>query len=283
MTDRDERAVEENESKYLAMCKDGDVEAVRAALSRVTSVNTVGRFKQSALSIACQNPNEDVALFLLDQQPDPLVTNTAGLQAIHFAANTGKCRVVDRLLTLGVDVNVQRRNRHTPLLMALQNNQIQMVEYLLSRGAKLSLPGKDGNTVLHLAWNQSLTAFFLEHGAGDIVNSPNVDGETALHKACCQGDVLSAKLLLDAGAHIEQADRSGDTPLLLAAKECKFESVVFLLDEGADFAAANNKGKTLEKLAKKDAELRQLLEARRARLAVGVALANANAAAMTRD
>src|ERR1041385_7195834 len=66
------------------------------------------------------------------------------------------------------------------------------------------------------------------------VNTPQVDGMTALHWAVYQDDQETAALLLRAGANANAANRYGITPLSLAAANGNAAIVESLLKAGAD-------------------------------------------------
>ena len=77
--------------------------------------------------------------------------------------------------------------------------------------------------------------------ASDIdVDSPGVDGTTALHWAAYGDDVELAGLLLDAGADPNAANRNGATPLTLACANANPAVIERLLEAGADPSLAPN-------------------------------------------
>jgi ankyrin repeat protein len=69
-------------------------------------------------------------------------------------------------------------------------------------------------------------------------------GLTALIMASREGDLESAKLLLDAGAKINQTTNDGWTPLLTATNNRHYQLAKLLIDRGADVNLANAKGWT---------------------------------------
>jgi ankyrin len=69
-------------------------------------------------------------------------------------------------------------------------------------------------------------------------------GLTALVFAAREGDVESARLLLDAGAPIDQTTEYGWTPLLTAVNNRNYRLAAFLLEKGADPSLANKGGWT---------------------------------------
>ena len=69
-------------------------------------------------------------------------------------------------------------------------------------------------------------------------------GLTALVFAAREGDTESARLLLDAGAPIDQTTEYGWTPLLTAVNNRNYKTAAFLLEKGADPNLANKGGWT---------------------------------------
>ena len=77
------------------------------------------------------------------------------------------------------------------------------------------------------------------------VNTPEVDGTTALHWAVRADDREIAQLLLGAGAKANAANRYGVTPLSLAATNGSAAAIEMLLKAGADPETANAEGETV--------------------------------------
>ncbi len=73
---------------------------------------------------------------------------------------------------------------------------------------------------------------------------PLTGGLTALVFAARQGDLESARLLLDAGADVNQTTEYGWTPLLTAVHNRYYRLAAFLLERGADPNIANQGGWT---------------------------------------
>ena len=73
---------------------------------------------------------------------------------------------------------------------------------------------------------------------------PLTGGLTALAFAARQGDVESARVLLDAGADVNQTTEYGWTPLLAAVHNRYYRLAMLLLERGADPSLANQGGWT---------------------------------------
>lgn len=76
------------------------------------------------------------------------------------------------------------------------------------------------------------------------VNTPQVDGMSALHWAAYQDDLEIAELLVRAGANVKAANRYGVTPLSLACTNGDAALIELLLTAGADPNAALPGGET---------------------------------------
>jgi len=87
-----------------------------------------------------------------------------------------------------VDVNLRTNDGHSSLLVAVLNQQPSVVEALLARSATVGRKDSD------------------------------VDGMSVLHAACQHDCLAVVKLLLEAGAPVNQQDRKGWTPLHFIAE-----------------------------------------------------------------
>jgi ankyrin repeat protein len=106
----------------------------------------------------------------------------------------------------------------------------------------------DGWPPLHLAAafaTPEAVALLLEHGAHVHQRSHNPLRNQALHACAALGNsVEAARLLLDAGAAVNETQAGGFTPLHQAAAAGKRELVKLLLERGADPSALCDQGKS---------------------------------------
>lgn len=100
------------------------------------------------------------------------------------------------------------------------NELIKRVNDLLERGADINAQKVNGDTALIIFANLGLingVTKLLKLGAD--INIQNQQGMTALMFAVAQDNATMIKLLLDAKANPNIADNDGDTALLLAVKD----------------------------------------------------------------
>ncbi len=113
-------------------------------------------------------------------------------------------------------------------MWAVAQKHPAVVKVLIARGADIHARSD--------AWSQVMAVF--PHGILDY-NRPIPHGrDTALLFAARVGDLESAKLLVDAGAKVDDEDAWGVSATVLAAHSGFADLVAFLLDRGADPNAA---------------------------------------------
>lgn len=147
----------------------------------------------------------------------------------------------------------------TPLAIAVDGGQREVVESLLNRGADVNAKISFGWTPLHLAPNAEIGQLLL--AAGAAVDPVDDDGLTPLHHAARRGDTAFVRVLLGARADVRRPAGDGQTALHLAAAVGHRATVAALLAVGADPNAESRAGWTpLFKTADADI-VRQLIAA----------------------
>lgn len=138
-----------------------------------------------------------------------------------------------------------------PLVLALREGSMEVFKTLLAHpGIRVDTPAINGNTALMMAafkGNRPAAEALIAKGAA--INRP---GWTPLHYAAAAGDDAIAGLLLAHGAQIDALSprASGSyTPLMLAAREGKEDTAIFLLEHGADPRLKNGEGLTAAQIA----------------------------------
>ena len=122
----------------------------------------------------------------------------------------------------------------TPLILAVYNEQPEMVDFLLEKGAQIDIADSAGNTALMgvcFKGYKSIATKLINAGAD--VNQRNVNGATALTFAATFGHLDIAKMLLEKGANIYVPDVRGKSPLEHARMQENWE-MYELLGQYAD-------------------------------------------------
>ncbi|GBC63203.1 hypothetical protein DENIS_4197 [Desulfonema ishimotonii] len=93
-----------------------------------------------------------------------------GCTTVHRAASTGNTEEMLFLISRGSDLNAADENGMTPLMLAVQEDQPDMVAVLLANGAATDLENRQGKTASDMAWAEGTPAVFkafLDHGGAD--------------------------------------------------------------------------------------------------------------------
>jgi ankyrin repeat protein len=211
---------------------------------------------------------------LLDAGADAGATFRNGETPLMMAARTGSVAAIDLLVARGASVDARETLRGTTALMwAAAYRNTDAVAALLRHGADPSLASKPAPSGRrpYLAPSGRQRIEQVARGidvsgsggrnrptaAGEEV-APTVDDEpeesprpgaateagglTPLVFAAREGDLATARLLLDAGADVNQATQFGFTALLTATQNRHYELGKFLLERGADPNLTNKGG-----------------------------------------
>jgi ankyrin repeat protein len=106
------------------------------------------------------------------------------------------------LIERGADVDSRDRLGRTPLLVAADHKQLEVVRLLLDNGADVNAQMRNGDTALHLSsYNMKVdvTQLLLERGAN--FNALDADGKTPRQVARRRGNRKVAEFLLGFEEH----------------------------------------------------------------------------------
>jgi ankyrin repeat protein len=191
--------------------------------ARVNAANDLGA---TPLWAACENGSAAMVRRLLQAGGNPNMALASGETPLMTAARTGNVEVVRQLLAKGAEVNAKERAHHqTALMWAVAQRHAEVVGVLLAHGADF----RAGSTVRTEVVKTSLDPFNPNY----TVDIPQ-GGYTALLFAARVGDLTSAKLLVGAGADVNDTAPYGTSALVVAAHSGHGELAAFLLQNGAD-------------------------------------------------
>ena len=241
-------------------------EAVRALLQQKIDVNEPQPDGATALHWAAYRDDLDTASLLIHAGANVNAVNELGVAPLYLACDNGSTAMVQALLTAGANPNATLPSGETALMTAARSGGVGAVKALLARGAKVNAPEtRDAQTALMWAVSQrhpDITEALIAAGA-DVKARSNIyrkvvargtgsgaDGEggaigvmeqggyTPLLFASRVGDVASARLLLAAGADVNDTTPDGASALVIAAHSGQSALATFLLEKGADPNAA---------------------------------------------
>jgi uncharacterized protein len=205
-----------------------DVDSVDRLLRAGARVNAANDLGATPLWIASQNGGAAVVRRLLDAAANPNAALLRGETPLMVASRSGKADVVEQLLAKGANANARAARGQTALMWAVAQMHPDVVTLLVAHGADIHARSD--------VWSQVMAA--PPHGLLEYNRDIPHGGDTALMFAARVGDLTSARLLIGAGANVNDADAWGVSALVLAAHSGYTDLVAFLLDRGADPNAA---------------------------------------------
>jgi ankyrin repeat protein len=204
-------------------------------------------FGATPLSLATESGNAAITERLLDAGADANERMLDGDTPLMMAARTGNLATMKVLLDRGADVNAKEPTRGTTALMwAAAQKHSAAVQVLVDRGADVS-------AISSPAWQERPVTYAKASDPrpsrkrglfGNQVGPRNFretrgGGLTALVYAARENDLESVRVLLAAGADVNQVTNYGWSPLLVATQNRYYQLASFLLDRGANPNLAN--------------------------------------------
>ncbi|EPY80231.1 hypothetical protein CB1_000850007 [Camelus ferus] len=232
------------------------VESVKFLLLQGANPNLRNYNLMAPLHVAAQFLHNEV--LKLNKGANLCKSNKWGCFPIHQAAFSGAKKCMEIILKFGEEhgysrlshINFVNNGKASPLHMAVQSGDLEMIKMCLDNGAQLDLVEKGKCTALHFAATQGATEIVKlmissYSGSSDIVNA--VDGNqesllhndhngwTALHHASLGGYTQTMKVILDTNMKCaDRPDEEGNTALHFAAREGHAKAVALLLSYDAD-------------------------------------------------
>jgi uncharacterized protein len=251
-------------------CQNGNVELVRLALDAGADPNETLPNGETALMMAARTGNTEPILLLIERGANVnAAENLRGTTPLMWAAAYENPDAVKVLLEHGADVGARSkvvpRGRRPYLAPTVQSRISEFVREIGQAGRRVTdgsglgeVPPDDPRETERLAAQRQRALKQLEAAPGPaaVGGSDDVDeapqpanrapemwgGVPSLVFAARQGDIESARVILEHGADVNQQTEGGWTALLTAVQNRYYELASFLLEHGADPKIQNNGG-----------------------------------------
>ena len=237
--------------------RNSDREALRRLVQNQTEVNAAEPDGTTALHWASYRDDGESADLLIKAGANVNAANDLGATPLWIASLNGSAAMVRRLLQAGANPNAALLLGETPLMVASRSGNPDVAEQLLAKGANVNARSARGQTALMWAVSQKHPAVVKvllshhadvnarsdswrqmeavsPHGAPEYNREIPYGNNTPLMFAARVGDLASAKLLVAAGANVDDQDAWGISVVTLAAHSGFLDLVEYLLDKGAD-------------------------------------------------
>lgn len=257
--------------------KQDDFSTVEFLLKNCANINNTNSINSTtALHIAANSNHFEMFKLLMNKDANIAIRDGSNATPLSYAIFKMNFDIVawlienDKLLDIHiyemiVDI-IQFQNHFA--LVALQNNRVDLVKFLISHGLNPNLADSNGTTFLHVAmqpqFDVNLVEFLIMNGAN--VDAKDNNGQTPLHFVITSNSTDSwAKInfLIQNGANVNEKSEQDNSSLhFLAATTIDFENhssqplsreifsetllmrIELLQSKGASFNETNDSGQT---------------------------------------
>ena len=212
-----------------------DLRSAELLLGAGADASAANTYGVTPLALACRNANAAMVDALLSAGADANAAVETGESALMSCARSGGVDAVNALLAHGADVNVKEPlENQTALMWAVAERHPAVVEVLLEHGADIDARSRARRKVISRRLQSELKYGELGRSYGTDAEETDVGGFTPLLFAARQGDVESARLLVSAGASVNDIAPDGTSALVVAAHSGHRAMATFLLEHGAN-------------------------------------------------
>lgn len=232
---------------YLADQSEGKL--LQRLLQQKPDINRVNQQGNSALFLAVHEQTNN-ALLLLQAGADPNQVGEEDKTPLYLAVEHDNLELVEQLIQHGAKVNQLNKQGQNPLFALVDaGTSTEMVERLIAAGVDLKNKDQQGNSIVQALSNsrskyEALPRLQLMLEKGADPNVINSDLSTPLHQAVLSHAPKTAQLLLSTGANPNAQDKDGATPLHYAVRLRAFKQIEQLIAHKATLNLYNRFGKT---------------------------------------
>ncbi|MCJ1431503.1 hypothetical protein MMC27_000856 [Xylographa pallens] len=164
------------------------------------------------LPTAIRDDHNKTDSFLLANKADPKAIGISWGTPITLAVQKGQGDVVSMLLAYGANINKPDGRECSPLVMSIQYCREDLVRLLIEKERNIQATGwKLSHSTIYMGLEQTVQ-LLIEKGA-DVHETSTSYGYTLLHYAAMNRQEKAMRILLEGGVDVQATTADGDTAL----------------------------------------------------------------------
>jgi len=246
---------EHNNSNYSLLheaIRYSQTDIVKLLIERNVQVDVIDKFGKTPFIYACQCRQEVIVKLLVSTNQIHFTQYHQNREIYSFLCYLCRCgdtNLLNYFIQNGFSLDSKNYNGNIPLLIAVEYQQLDVIQYLLNHHVDIHDKDSRGKSAIILAMSdkrlkskivdfellkkiKQILEILLNHGAD--VNDKDKNGYSLLMIACQTGHKEIVELLIRHGANIHETTSSGYTPIILACQNGYVDVVDVLVQQGAN-------------------------------------------------
>ncbi len=228
--------------------KDNVIEALNLVRELGADIYFENENGENALSYAIQSNNPQVVAYLLDLGFDLNQVDHEGNPLFTLACKHCDLKMINYLISLGLNTDVEYKYLHDPLRGAAQYNTVEVIDFLLLEGFQ-KYSRTDYALLKDIVNNSNVTPEMLQHYIDQGFKIRSDDEEGNLIYSLCHHNLQrrdkkniqdTIRFLVSLGLCDEQPGSLKHIPHQLASYNANVDIIELLLDQGIDVNAIND-------------------------------------------
>ena len=251
---------EDGDTSLMVAIKNQHEEVVKILVNAGANLNIQNENRETALLLAYfYDSMPEITKLLIEAGSYPDIQDESGYTALIAAAEFERKDDIELLISAKADLNIQDKKGQTALFKASTDNYLEIVILLIAAGADLDVPDENMETAFKIASDrdhEEIVQILLDAGTqlsiieyskrgniakveelienGEDVNFQDSNGLTALMYAFQNGREDIAKILVDAGATVDNIPQ-----LIMATRNNDLDLVIKLIESRTDLDIRN--------------------------------------------
>lgn len=250
------------------------IEAAKLLLAHNANPFFIDANNKTLLHKAAETGSEQLIELLILKGVRAYTVDNSGLQPIHYALKNGHINAAGYLESNGSALDFRNYETATLLHSASAKAQLDVMHFLIERGAPVNYPDSDKYPPLYYAVkylkqgsNHADAVSILLRNKADI-RFHDSEGNTLVHLSVKSHDVT--KDLIERGAPYNTMNKFGEKPLFLALKACAYDTAKYLFAfDKLDFSQSQNASLLIDCIG--DVKILDLMMKNGAKVALNVA------------